>query len=62
MYKDLLLAYEGLINNENYEISLLANTSAFIYEHINNLNWVGFYNHIDNKLILGPFQGRLPVT
>jgi|SRR5690554_119462 len=59
MYKDLLLAYEGLINNENYEISLLANTSAFIYEHINNLNWVGFYNHIDNKLILGPFQGKV---
>ena len=59
MYKDLSLAYEGLINNENYEISLLANTSAFIYEHINNLNWVGFYNHIDNKLILGPFQGKV---
>lgn len=59
MYKDLLLAYEGLLNSENYEISLLANTSAFIYEYINDLNWVGFYNHLDNKLILGPFQGKV---
>lgn len=59
MYKDLLLAYEGLVKEENYEVSLLANTSAFIYEYINNLNWVGFYTHIDNKLILGPFQGKV---
>lgn len=59
MYKDLLLAYRGLIENEEYEISLLANTSAFIYEHVDKLNWVGFYQHLNDKLILGPFQGRV---
>lgn len=59
MYKDLILAYKGLVNSETYEISLLANTSAFIYEHISDLNWCGFYIHLDNKLILGPFQGKV---
>lgn len=59
MYQDLLTAYKGLISEEKYEISLLANTSAFVFEHIDKLNWAGFYLHQDKQLILGPFQGKV---
>lgn len=59
MYIDLLTAYKGLISAEKYEISLLANTAAFVYEHIEQLNWAGFYLHQDEQLILGPFQGKV---
>lgn len=59
MYDDLLLAYSGLLKEEKYEISLLANTSAFLFEHIKDLNWCGFYLNHNEKLILGPFQGKV---
>lgn len=59
MYKSLLESYQALVDNESYEISLLSNTSAFIYEQVKDLNWSGFYLHKDNKLILGPFQGKV---
>lgn len=58
-YDDLLLSYQGLASSEKHSISLLANTSAFIFEHINDLNWAGFYLTHDKNLILGPFQGKV---
>ena len=45
------------IADEEYLISLLSNTSAF-NEHLENINWVGYYLYKDNQLILGPFQGK----
>ncbi|MDI9539961.1 MAG: GAF domain-containing protein [Bacillota bacterium] len=46
------------IADEEYLISLLSNTSAFFNEHLENINWVGYYLYKDNQLILGPFQGK----
>ena len=43
---------------EKYLISLLSNTSAFFNEHLEDINWVGYYLYQDNQLILGPFQGK----
>lgn len=59
MYNELLTVYESLTNSEVNKISLLANTSAFINEYIDKINWVGFYLNINNKLFLGPFQGKV---
>ncbi|MDY0277514.1 MAG: GAF domain-containing protein [Acholeplasma sp.] len=58
-YDDLYKSLSLLIENEKYDISLLANTVAFIYEHVSDLNWVGFYLYKDTQLILGPFQGKV---
>lgn len=49
---------KSLISDINDEVAILANASALIYELLPNVNWVGFYLHKNNKLILGPFQGR----
>ncbi len=41
------------------KLSFLANMSALINENMSDINWVGFYLLKDNKLHLGPFQGRV---
>lgn len=59
---NLLLAYSELIKNDFFEISILANTSAFLNEILENINWVGFYLLKGNTLLLGPFQGKVACT
>lgn len=50
---------EILVTEDNH-VAVMANTSAFLYECIENLNWCGFYAMDDNgELVLGPFQGKI---
>ena len=37
----------------------LANLSALIYSSMEDINWAGFYLSQGDKLILGPFQGKV---
>jgi len=55
----LLENLKALVDDTNYIISILSNTSSLIYHSLPNLNWVGFYLYQDNHLILGPFQGKI---
>jgi GAF domain-containing protein len=48
----------ALIGNVPYETANLSNTSALLWQHLENINWVGFYKLENGKLILGPFQGK----
>lgn len=58
-YKLLLNSAEALMKDEPNTLSLLSNASAFINDHISDLNWVGFYLYQNGKLTLGPFQGKV---
>ena len=40
----------------------LANVSAFLMAHTENVNWLGFYFYDGAKLVLGPFQGKPACT
>lgn len=40
-------------------VAMLSNASALLNEYLDNINWVGFYLYEDNKLVLGPFQGKV---
>jgi len=51
-----------LIEDNEYDITILANTSALLYEKIENINWVGFYLNKNETLLLGPFQGKVACT
>lgn len=42
-----------------HNITTLSNISAYLYANIKDINWCGFYLYLDNKLILGPFQGEV---
>lgn len=53
---------ESIINDEPNLIANLSNLSALLYEHLSNINWVGFYLVDADKpdeLVLGPFQGKV---
>jgi len=49
----------SLIDGEKNLIANLANTAAWLYHSIPDLNWAGFYLWVDEdqELVLGPFQG-----
>ncbi len=55
----LLKQAEELLKDSKKNISLLSNIAAFIYQFVEDINWVGFYLFIDDKLYLGPFQGKI---
>lgn len=44
--------------NESDLIANLSNASAILNEHMEGINWVGFYLYKEEQLVLGPFQGR----
>ncbi len=53
---------KSIVEDENDLIANLANTSAFLNEILENINWVGFYIYKNDELVLGPFQGRVACT
>lgn len=61
-YPELLKIFPDLISGNPYDITLLANTSALLYEYLDHVNWVGFYIVKQNELWLGPFQGKIACT
>lgn len=42
--------------------SALANASAYLYEILPDVSWLGFYLADGETLVLGPFQGRVACT
>lgn len=58
----LMKQYENLIQCNNDEITMLANSSAFIIQNFNDISWAGFYLYKNNELVLGPFQGKIACT
>jgi GAF domain-containing protein len=49
---------KALVDGVPYEVANLANTSAFLWQEMPDINWVDFYKMEDGALILGPFQGK----
>ena len=39
-------------------IANLANASALLFDTLEDINWAGFYNMEQGRLVLGPFQGK----
>lgn len=71
-YRQVLMQVEALCSGEPNLIANLANTSAALFNQMEDVNWVGFYLMADSideqhkELVLGPFQGqaacvRIPV-
>ncbi|MCR5786270.1 MAG: GAF domain-containing protein [Acholeplasmatales bacterium] len=58
-YKELNLIAKSFFNGIKEEITILSNATALINDYIDDISWVGFYLNKNNKLILGPFQGKV---
>ena len=61
-YESLIPAVKAVTAQCPHFIANLANTSALIWEYMDDLNWAGFYLMQDGKLVLGPFQGKVACT
>lgn len=62
IYKSLLLQIESLLCKKEPIISNLANFTAALKEAFDKISWIGFYFLKGDKLILGPFQGKIACT
>ncbi|MCE2595820.1 GAF domain-containing protein [Motilimonas cestriensis] len=49
----------ALIEDEPDLIANLSNISALLNMNLSDINWVGFYLHKGEQLVLGPFQGNV---
>ena len=57
-YSLLCQNLSALTDGIPYETANLANASALLWEHLDRVNWAGFYMMEDDALVLGPFQGK----
>ena len=57
-YQALCAQLRALTENVPHPISNLANAAALLWEHLENINWAGFYLLEGDTLVLGPFQGK----
>lgn len=57
-YQKLVAQVRALTEGVPHVISNLANTSAAIWQEMEDINWAGFYLLEQGKLVLGPFQGK----
>lgn len=53
---------ESLSEGVTWDITVLSNAAALIWESLDDINWAGFYLMKDGKLLLGPFQGKTACT
>lgn len=57
-YQELNRQLGSLIDGVPHKIANLANVAALLYHTLKGLNWAGFYLLEQDRLILGPFQGK----
>ncbi|MBN1638831.1 MAG: GAF domain-containing protein [Ignavibacteriales bacterium] len=59
IYEDLLKKIDSLISRDILTVSNLCNFIAAINESFSKISWIGYYFLKDEKLYLGPFQGKV---
>ena len=53
---------ESLSEGVEWDITVLANAAALIWDSLEDINWAGFYMMRNGRLELGPFQGKPACT
>lgn len=61
-YEELLPQVNAILNKEEPVITNLSNFTALLKQSFKKISWVGFYFFDGEKLILGPFQGKVACT
>lgn len=57
-FPSLARQLRALTEDVPYQISNLAIAAALLWQALPEINWVGFYKLMDDKLVLSPFQGK----
>ncbi len=61
-YSLLLKQLEALLSTEKDLQATAANLSSFLYNNLEQVNWLGFYYQQGDELVLGPFHGQPACT
>jgi len=62
-YQLLLAQLNAMIESEHNTLAILANSTALLNDfYQDRINWVGYYQLINDELVLGPFQGKVACT
>ncbi len=61
-YETLNLALKGLISDDKFCTTAMANASALLFDVLPCVNWAGFYMREGEKLYLAPFNGKPACT
>jgi len=62
IYKELFPQVKELLDKDEHWVTNLANLSALLKQAFEKISWVGFYMYNGQRLILGPFQGKMACT
>lgn len=62
MYQLMCNQMKALAEGCPLPLPALANCAALLWEHLDRINWAGFYLLKDDCLYLGPFQGKVACT
>lgn len=62
MYKLMTAQMQALLESCALPLPALANCSALLWDHLDRINWAGFYLLKGDTLYLGPFQGKVACT
>lgn len=57
-HSELAAKLYALMEGVPYQTANLANASALLWQELPDINWVGFYQLLGDRLVLGPFQGK----
>ena len=53
---------ESLSEGVDWDVTVLSNAAALIWDSLEDINWAGFYLARGGRLELGPFQGKPACT
>ncbi len=53
---------ESLSEGVAWDMTVLSNAAALLWDSLEDINWAGFYIIKDGHLLLGPFQGKPACT
>ena len=58
-YSLLCAQIRAFAEADAWYVPLLSNAAALLWEALGDINWAGFYLMRDDRLVLGPFQGKV---
>lgn len=58
-YELMLKQLQAISEGVSYQVTVLANASALLFDTLDTINWAGFYLLSGETLLLGPFQGKV---
>ena len=61
-YEMMAKQLESLSGGVDWDITVLSNAAALLWDSLEDINWAGFYLVRGGRLELGPFQGKPECT